>query len=70
MDIFNSEVRKIRCISNDSDLWFGANHHLLEVGKIYTLDDLDVHPWYTYVYLVEFPGVHFNSVVFEEVGEI
>ena len=44
MDIFNSEPRKIKCIRND-DVWGGGgeNHHLLEVGKEYTLEELLPH---------------------------
>ena len=68
MDIFNSEPRKIKCIRNDDDVWGGGeNHHLLEVGKEYTLEDIDVHSWHTIVYLEEFPNVEFNSVAFEEI---
>ena len=69
MDIFNSEPRKIKCIRNDADVWGGGgeNHHLLEVGKEYTLEDIDVHSWHTIVYIEEFPNVEFNSVAFEEI---
>ena len=45
----------------------GENHHLLEVGKEYTLEDIDVHSWHTIVYIKEFPNVEFNSVVFKEI---
>lgn len=45
----------------------GENHHLLEVGKEYTLEDIVVHSWHTIVYIKEFPDVEFNSVAFEEI---
>lgn len=45
----------------------GENHHLLEVGKEYTLEDIVVHSWHTIVYIKEFPDVKFNSVAFEEI---
>ena len=71
MDIFNSELRKIKCIRNDDDVWGGGgeNHHLLEVGKEYTLEYVEVHSWHTIIYLEEFPNVEFNSVAFEEIEE-
>lgn len=45
----------------------GENHHLLGVGKEYTLEDIIVHSWHTIVYIEEFPDMEFNSVVFEEI---
>lgn len=69
MDIHNNKKRPIKCIRNDEDgMMIGSeNHHLLEIGKIYHVVDVDVHDWHTLIYLEEFPGVEFNSVVFEEV---
>ena len=69
LDIYNSTPRIIKCIRNDDECWGGGgeNHHLLEIGKEYTLADLVVYAWHTIVYIEEFPGVEFNSVVFEEV---
>lgn len=69
MDIFNSEEREIRCINNeDSDgmMVCGYNNHLLELGKTYTVVDVEVNSWYTLATLKEFPDVQFNSVIFEE----
>lgn len=68
LDINNSNKRKVLCISNRKDnmMMYCDNHHLLEVGKEYTVEDVDVHDWYTLVYLEEFPNVEFNSVIFEE----
>ena len=72
MNIHNTKVRKIRCISNDSDVWGGGgeNHYLLEIGKEYTLEDIDVHSWHTIIYIEEFPNIEFNSVAFEEIEEV
>lgn len=39
---------------------------LLVEGMIYTVDFTDVDDWHTDVYLKEFPGKPFNSVLFEE----
>lgn len=67
-NIYNNNMRKVRCIKNT--LSEGArcadNLHLLEVGKEYTVEEVEVHSWHTAVYLVEFRGLPFNSVVFEE----
>lgn len=70
MDIFNSRERKIVCIDNtDCDYMIrGINNHLLEVGKLYTVIDVDVYDWYTLITLKEFPDEQFNSVIFEEVN--
>lgn len=69
MDIYNTKRRKIKCVRNDDDVWGGGgeNHHLLEGGKEYTLEDIVVHSWHTIVYIKEFPDVEFNSVAFEEI---
>lgn len=42
-----------------------AKQYLSE-GMIYTVDFTDVGSWHTDVYLKEFPGKPFNSVLFEE----
>lgn len=69
MDIYNTKPRKIKCVRNDEDVWGdgGENHHLLEIGKEYTLEDIIVHSWHTIVYIEEFPDMKFNSVAFEEI---
>lgn len=67
MNIHNSSPRKIKCVRNDRDVIGSKEHnHLLEVGKTYSLEDVDVHGWHTEVYLKEFPGKSFNSVLFVE----
>lgn len=68
MDIFDDMPRKIKCIDNYDNTWgISGTGHLLEVGKEYSLDFLVVHDWYTEVYLEEFDGMAFNSVLFGEV---
>lgn len=68
MDIYNSKPRKIRCISNEDGEFWGCdgNHHLLTIGKEYTLCEVEMHSWHTIVYLEEFPDTEFNSCAFEE----
>jgi hypothetical protein len=35
-------------------------------GGVYTVDKTVVHNYYTTVYLLEFPDISFNSVMFED----
>lgn len=70
MNIFDTTERSIICISNEDHGMCHvckANADKLVVGEIYTLDDLVVYDWHTDVYLKEFPGLKFNSVLFEEI---
>ena len=68
MNIFNKEPRKIRCIRNDKEvLGGGLFADRLTVGKLYTFEYADIGGFSTMVVLKEFPGMHFNSVLFEEV---
>lgn len=39
------------------------------VGNTYTVTHIDVGDWKTGVYLLEFPGVCFNSVFFDGIGQ-
>ena len=60
--------RKARCICNEPVCGMkvcGYNSPLLEIGKIYTITDIEVHPWHTLFTLEEFPDKQFNSVDFE-----
>lgn len=72
LDIFNDKKRKVLCVRNDKDaMMVGShNHHLLEIGKEYTVEDIEVHAWHTLVFLKEFPGKSFNSVIFRELKQI
>lgn len=72
LDIHNNTKRKVRCVSNYDGGWWACrlNASLLEVGKVYNLTYIDVHNWYSEVYLKEIPGKTFNSVLFEEVEEV
>lgn len=72
LDIHNNTKRKIRCVSNYDDGWWACriNASLLNVGEVYNMVCIDVHKRHSEVYLEEFPGKTFNSVLFEEVEEI
>ena len=68
MDITDYSEREVICVSNKDDEFFGCdcNSPLLEVGKIYTVIDVDVHSCHVEIRLKEFPNTVFNSVCFEE----
>lgn len=71
LDIRNDWVRPVICVSNE-DLGWNTDREkakLLSVGKIYTLQGIEVHDWHTVVWLKEFPHCRFNSVLFEEVDD-
>ncbi len=38
---------------------------LLEVGKKYEVEGIEVHSWHTKVFLTDFPGKQFNSIWFD-----
>lgn len=69
MDIFNPSTRKIVCVKNNHNFYGTTDtHHFLEVGKQYTLCNIDVGSFYSVVTLKEFPNTRFNSVLFEELS--
>ena len=66
MDIFNHSERVIKCVEKYDTSPYKGDYELLEIGKEYTVTDVEVHGWYTMIRLKEFPGKRFNSVLFEE----
>ncbi len=67
-DIFNNKERKIICTSKHDTMYIGeSDYEKLEVGKTYTVTNVDVHGWYTMLTLAEFPDEEFNSVYFSEI---
>lgn len=68
MNIFDKTERTIKCVDKYPALPPG-DYELLEVGKIYTVANVDVDDWFTMIELKEFPGKRFNSVLFEESEE-
>lgn len=67
-DIWNSDPRKVKCVKSGETVWGGDNGAgILEVGKLYTVKDVDVRSWHTEVFIEEHPNIGFNSVLFEEV---
>lgn len=59
--------QKVVCISKSNEHFMVGSHnnHLLELGKEYTISNVDVQDWYTLLSLEEIPNVEFNSVVFQ-----
>lgn len=70
MNIRDYSERKVICISNEDNSFFACDNNspLLEVGRQYTVANVDVHGWHTEVELKEFPNTVFNSICFEEMG--
>ena len=65
MNIYAIKGHEVRGIPESS--YFG-NSNIVE-DTIYTIDYTNVHSSSTDVYLLEFPGKVFNSVLFEDVVE-
>jgi hypothetical protein len=54
----------------DDQVRWGGNDDprgLLEQGKAYDVEKIEVHSYHTKVFLVEFPGKKFNSVHFSDI---
>lgn len=66
MNIFDSKERKVVCTKKYDTSPYSCPYELLEIGKEYTMTDIDVGGWVSYVTLKEFPNKSFNSVLFEE----
>lgn len=69
MDVYSKPGSKVRFANPDSgrDYDIKLAKKELKVGQIYTIDYTDVGSWHTDVYLVEKPGIPFNSVHFANV---
>ena len=66
LNIENGAAREVICKRVENGNYF-PNGNLVQKGKKYHLTKMEVHPWYTNVYLKEFPDKVFNSVQFAEV---
>ena len=67
LNIFNSKPRWIVCCKNHHNPWGTRNANTkLVIGETYKLKSIDVHGFFTLIELEEFPGIYFNSVLFEE----
>ena len=65
-DISNSSERIVKCVEKYDTPPYSCDYELLEIGKLYTVTNVDVHSWHTMITLKEFPGKEFNSVLFAE----
>lgn len=73
VNVFNQEIREIRCVSNTFD-YFGDGtvftEDKLEVGTMYTLIKAEIHPYGRMVYLKEIENKYgFQDFLFEEFEE-
>lgn len=72
MDIYSQQGTKVvftACGGMDGEIEYAKEQ--LVVGKIYTVRRTEVHSWSSDVYLEEFPGVSFNTCLFDEwVGKL
>lgn len=70
MNIYAKKGDKVRCFtlfggsSDDEEI----AQAYLELAKIYTIEQTEVHAWHTNVWLKEFPNVKFNSVYFKNIS--
>ena len=70
MDIFNNKERKVKCVRKYDTSPYWCDYELLEIGKEYTVTNVDVGSFVTFIELKELPNYRFNSVLFEEVEVI
>ena len=68
MDIYAKKGDKVKVKTLNAgykpDIELAKKH--LVIGQVYTVKMTAIHNWKTDVYLQEIPGVHFNSVFFED----
>ena len=66
LDIHNGTQRVVICKNVRTGNYF-PNGELLKQKQRYHISKIEVHSWYTDVYLKEFPEKNFNSVQFAEI---
>ena len=67
MNIYAKNGDKVRFLNRNGHDWqLKEAAEIMNEGQIYTVDHTDVHGWSTDLYLQEFPGRNFNSVMFED----
>lgn len=64
---FSRRVRYLDENGHDADREFAAASGLVK-GQVYDVAGIEVGSWNTSVWLKGFPGLPFNSVMFEDVG--
>ncbi len=71
MNIYALKGHQVRCdnLSNDYEYRLEIARQHLEIGKEYLVEKTEVGSSHTEVFLQEFPGVGFNSSLFEDVQE-
>lgn len=69
MNIYALKGHKVKCekVTSPSNYDEEIARKYLEVGKVYTVEKTQVNSSSTSVELQEFPGVEFNSTMFDDV---
>jgi len=66
MDIYSSIGTKVTFLDrNGTEFDRIEAEKILKVGEIYTIADIEIHDWISYVTLEEVQGKTFNSVMFD-----
>ena len=69
MNLHKGAAVRFKGCTKDQRNWGGhADDSILEVGEHYAVERVEVHKWYTNVWLVGHGG-HYNSVCFEKVED-
>ena len=64
----NPSTRQVVCISTQKMVWGGENGERLTLNRVYNVTAVNQTHSSTMIYLKEFPGVDFNSVLFGEIN--
>jgi hypothetical protein len=67
MNIFElKQGDKLICTNNEENNWGSCDSasENLELNKVYTVKDVEIHSWHTKIFLEEIEGKRFNSVHF------
>ena len=68
MDIYSSIGTKVTFLNrNGTDFDRVEAEKILKIGEVYTIANIDVRDYISYVTLEEVPGKTFNSVMFDNV---
>ena len=68
MNIYSKPGTKVTFLDKNGNDWQrAAASKIFKVGQIYTIKNIDVHSWVSYVEFEECPGKTFNSVMFDDI---
>lgn len=65
--IFKYDKLKVKCLYNSS---YSSAYELLEVGRVYTIKEIELEDSFTFFHLEEIPNERFISILFDiNIGE-